>query len=248
VQIEAFAIRLRQRSPLEAADLGVRLAQSAASSVFRCYLLVAIPVMAFALASFEYSMWLPTLAIWWAKPWLDRTILFVLSRAAFGQTTTIRDLWHAQRYVWWSQFLRSWTTRRLSLWRSFTQPVYQLEGLTGAKLRKRVQQIRSGKSGPALLMTGAYSLAELGIMISIFLLIFLLTPAGYAPKWSDLFSSDSAHFAQFAVALTYAVAVAVLEPFYVAAGFAMYLNRRVDLEAWDIEQEFRRADFARVAN
>jgi hypothetical protein len=35
--------------------------------------------------------------------------------------------------------------------------------------------------------------------------------------------------------------VVVLEPFYVAAGFAMYLNRRVQLEAWDIEQEFRRA-------
>jgi len=27
----------------------------------------------------------------------------------------------------------------------------------------------------------------------------------------------------------------------VAAGFAMYLNRRVELEAWDIEQELRRA-------
>jgi hypothetical protein len=35
--------------------------------------------------------------------------------------------------------------------------------------------------------------------------------------------------------------VLVLEPFYVAAGFAMYLNRRVELEAWDIEQEFRLA-------
>jgi hypothetical protein len=27
----------------------------------------------------------------------------------------------------------------------------------------------------------------------------------------------------------------------VAAGFGLYLNRRVELEAWDIEQEFRRA-------
>jgi thiosulfate reductase cytochrome b subunit len=42
-------------------------------------------------------------------------------------------------------------------------------------------------------------------------------------------------------ALLYMAVVAVLEPFYVAAGFAMYLNRRVELEAWDIEQEFRRA-------
>ena len=38
----------------------------------------------------------------------------------------------------------------------------------------------------------------------------------------------------------YAIVVGVLEPFYVGAGFAMYLNRRVELEAWDIEQEFRR--------
>ena len=35
--------------------------------------------------------------------------------------------------------------------------------------------------------------------------------------------------------------VLLLEPFYVSAGFGMYLNRRTELEAWDIEQEFRRA-------
>ena len=42
----------------------------------------------------------------------------------------------------------------------------------------------------------------------------------------------------------FAIAVAIVEPFFVGAGFAMYLNRRVELEAWDIEQEFRLA-FAR---
>ena len=47
-----------------------------------------------------------------------------------------------------------------------------------------------------------------------------------------------------ATSLAYAACVGFLEPFYVAAGFALYLNRRVDLEAWDVEQEFRRA-FAR---
>jgi len=41
--------------------------------------------------------------------------------------------------------------------------------------------------------------------------------------------------------LAYAATVVFLEPFYVAAGFGMYLNRRAELEAWDIEQEFRRA-------
>jgi hypothetical protein len=43
------------------------------------------------------------------------------------------------------------------------------------------------------------------------------------------------------MAVAYAFVVAFLEPFYVAAGFAMYLNRRAELEAWDVEQELRRA-------
>jgi hypothetical protein len=34
--------------------------------------------------------------------------------------------------------------------------------------------------------------------------------------------------------------MAVVAPIYVAAGFALYLNRRVELEAWDIELGFRR--------
>jgi hypothetical protein len=34
----------------------------------------------------------------------------------------------------------------------------------------------------------------------------------------------------------HATAVLFVEPFFVASGFAMYLNRRVELEAWDVEQ------------
>jgi hypothetical protein len=248
VQVESFAIRLRQRSPLEAADLGVRLCQSAAPSVFKCYLITALPIMVFALASFEIAMWIPTIALWWAKPWLDRTILFVLARAAFGQTTTMRDVWHAQRQAWWSQLLRTLTTRRLSPWRSFTQPVYQLEGLAGGKLRKRISQIRSGKAGPALLMTGAFSMAEFAVMAALLSLAVWFAPKGFEPDFMQLIRGESAAEVQFAIALAYTVAVAIVEPFYVAAGFAMYLNRRVDLEAWDIEQEFRRAGFAHATN
>ena len=44
MQVDALAIRLRPRSPLEAADFGVRLCQSAARSVSACYVLAAVPV------------------------------------------------------------------------------------------------------------------------------------------------------------------------------------------------------------
>ena len=49
-RIEALAIRLRPRTPMESADLGVRLCQHAARSVFYCYASVAVPVMALAIA------------------------------------------------------------------------------------------------------------------------------------------------------------------------------------------------------
>jgi len=80
--------------------------------------------------------------IWWAKPWLDRTILFVLSRAAFRQPSSPAVLWRAQRDVWWRQLLFTLSIRRLSLWRSFTQPVYQLEGGSIRESGARVRQIR----------------------------------------------------------------------------------------------------------
>ena len=125
--VDTLAVRLRPRTPNEAIDLGVRLCQSAAPAVWRCYLVAAVPVIALALASTELIGWWATFVMWWMKPWLDRTILFVLSRAAFGQPTTVGDLWRSQWRVWWRPFLFTVTVRRLSLWRSLTEPVYLLE-------------------------------------------------------------------------------------------------------------------------
>ena len=118
VLVDTLAVRLRPRTPNEAIDLGVRLCQSAAPSVYRCYLFAGLPVIALALASIEVIGWWATIVIWWLKPWLDRTILFVLSRAAFGQDTTIGDLWRAQWRVWWRPLLFTLTVRRMSMWRS----------------------------------------------------------------------------------------------------------------------------------
>jgi hypothetical protein len=78
-------------------------------------------------------------------------------------------------------------------------------------------------------------------MISVISLVVWLAPKGYEPNISALFSSGNATSAGLVVASSYAVVLLFLEPFYVAGGFALYLNRRAELEAWDIEQEFRRA-------
>lgn len=242
MRVDSFAVRLRPRANFEAADLGVRLCQSSARDVFTCYLAVYVPIIALALACYEMASWLPGLLLWWSKPWLDRTILFALSRAAFGQRTRPIDVWRAQRQVWWSQLPRTLMLQRLSLWRSFTQPVYQLEGLRGAQLRARVQQIRTGRSRAGTGILSAFSCAETSTWLSLAALAFWFAPrgSGFGPAifiqggtgtgWSDLL-----------LTLTYATAIGFVEPYFVAAGFALYLSRRAELEAWDIEQEFRRA-------
>ena len=92
-----------------------------------------------------------------------------------------------------------------------------------------------------MLMTSAYSCVELALGAALLSLAFWLAPAGYAPDLAELFTGEGERQAELAMAIGYAIVIALLEPFYVASGFAMYLNRRVELEAWDIEQEFRRA-------
>lgn len=243
MQVDALIVRLRPRAPMEAADLGARLCQQAAASVYRCYGAVALPLMALCLASFEIAHWLPPLVLWCCKPWLDRTILFVLSRAAFGQTTTLGALWDAQRQVWWRQLILTFTLQRLSPWRALTQPVYQLEGLSLLKAHKRVLQIRGSETRGATLVTSAFATAETCLTISLISLVFWFAPAEQTPDVSQLFTGAAGVSVLMLLVppIAYALAVLFLEPFYVAAGFAMYLNRRAELEAWDIEQDLRRA-------
>jgi hypothetical protein len=241
VQVDSLALQMRPRAPHEAADLGIRLCQANAGMVYRCYLAVALPIIAIGLSLFEFGPWWPTIFIWWAKPWMDRTVLFVLGRAAFGQRTTLGDLWREQRAVWWRQFILTWTWRRLSPWRSFTQAVYQLEGHSFSALRRRVVQLRNRYSSPAYFMTFSFSWAETCLSVAFISLVFWFAPADQGFEIGNFFSDESNAVAEFIGAVGYACAVLFLEPFYVAAGFGMYLNRRAELEAWDIEQEFRRA-------
>ncbi len=241
MQIDSLVLRMRARAPLDAADLGVRLCQANARAVYACYAVVALPTFALALALYEVAAWLPLLALSFAKPWLDRTILLVLSRAAFGQDTTLRDLWREQRSVLWGQLLLTWTWRRLSPWRSFTQPVYQLEGLGFLKRRARLKLIRSNSTGPALLVTSAFSIAEMALTVSVASLVMWFAPGGQTERIFDSLAGDGYTAFLSSASVAYALVILFLEPFYVAAGFALYLNRRTELEAWDVEQELRRA-------
>jgi hypothetical protein len=241
MRVEAIALQLRPRSMGEAVDLGVRLVQANAGSVWRTFAPVWAAVVGVALASGAVADWLPGLLLFWLKPWLDRTLLFVLARAVFGTPTRLADAWAAQREVWWRHGLASLTTRRLSPWRAYTQPALQLEGQRGAAGRVRRRQLLRGQQGPALGMHAVFANFEAVLLIGLVVLVALFAPEGAGfSVWGALAQSEGS-LAATLVPLGYAGIVLLIEPFYVGAGFAMYLNRRVQLEAWDIEQEFRLA-------
>lgn len=241
MRVDAIAVQLRPRPMWEATDLGVRLAQTHARALWRTVGPVFVVVLVLSLATVEIASWLPTVLIFWLKPWLDRSVLFVLSRAVFGQDTRFSDLWAAQRSVWWSQLLGTLTWRRLSPWRSFTQPIYQLEGQRGSARRQRRTQLLRQQRGAAGGMHFAFANVEGAFTFGLLALTMWFVPDEMRGDLFEWFTGGENLLASLGTASAYAAVVLLLEPFYVAAGFAMYLNRRVQLEAWDVEQEFRRA-------
>jgi hypothetical protein len=240
MQIESIALNLRPRSPWEGCDVGIRLLQSSFGPVFRCHLAVAMPSLLLCLVTSVFAPWLPALLIWLAKPWIDRTSLFVLARALFGETTGLSELWAARRSVWVSGLARTLTLQRLSASRAFAQPVLQLEGLSGAALRARLKQIAAGRRGVAEKTSLAFLCAETAIVLSLLVVTLWLAPRSLNFAWNPMDALPPPRIA-LCISVAYGAAMLFLEPFYVAAGFGLYVNRRVALEAWDIEQEFRRA-------
>ena len=241
MRIEALAVTLRPRPMSEAADLGQRLVQVHARSVWRCYAPVWAAVMLLSLATVEIAGWLPGLLIFWLKPWLDRSLLFVLSRAVFGEATRWSDLWAARREVFTRNLLRTLTMARLSPWRSFTQAIDQLEGQRGGARRKRRGVLLGNQRGAAGGVQFVYANLEMIFVTASVALIAWFLPETLRHELWTLYSEGESAAMLAAVAFGYGLVVLALEPFFVAAGFAMYLNRRVELEAWDIEQEFRHA-------
>ena len=244
MKVDAIRLDLRPRSMFEAADLGVRIVSAHLPAVWASCGPVYAFVLLIAASALAFGTGWAVLTLIWLKPWLDRSILFVLARAVFGEETRFADLWAARRAVAWQGLLGALTIRRLSPWRSYVQPVLQLEGQRGKARRERVDRILGPHRGAAMAMQGAFGTAESALAFGLAALIPWLIPADDRSSWFAMWLSADGEWMTAVGLACFAIAVAIVEPFFVGAGFAMYLNRRVELEAWDIEQEFRLA-FAR---
>lgn len=239
MNLEAITLKLRPRGATEAMDLGVRLLQGNAGAVYAVWAATALPLMLACLALAPVAYWLPTLLIWWLKPLYDRIVLFVLSRAVFGQAVAVRDL--AWRQIFGSGLVWALTLGRFDFARSFNLPVFLLEGLKGRRRRERFKVLQKHTRGNAVLQTVTFIHAEQALTLSLIVLAYLFLPQYLdLPFFTWMTGSDAPLWFTLMSQCFYILVLSLLEPMYVASGFTLYLNRRVELEAWDIELDLKR--------
>lgn len=241
MRLEDLSVTLRPRGPWEAIDLGLVLVRRYARAIYVPWFALLVPWMVALNLIFQESPWFALLAFWWFKPLYDRLVLHVLARAVFGNPPTAGETLRALPSLLKTGLLAHLTVLRVDLARAFNLPVWQLEGLRRRERRARqgVLQLRARSQAVWLMITCAH--LEVVVNLSLYVLIAMLIPSGVDFDFlGPVFSEDEPLWAEFLSNTFYLLTVSVIEPLYVAAGFTLYLNRRTQIEGWDLELAFRR--------
>ncbi len=238
MDLSRIAIEPRLREGWEAVDMGVAMVRAWWWPLQLSWLAPSACLFVILFFTFSDFTWLAFLITWWLNPLWDRFPLLLASRALFDEPLRVGSVWRQ----WWSLFKTDWfawlTWRRFSPTRAMDMSVTVLEQLHGDVRTRRLNVLHRNTSGVAFLCTLLCLLFELLVVGALWVLVILLIPSDY---WLDqLFSGFSELFwlSKWSVVIWY-LAVAMVSPFYVVSGFALYINRRIELEGWDIEIRFR---------
>ncbi|MFS1525860.1 hypothetical protein ACL7TT_17430 [Microbulbifer sp. 2304DJ12-6] len=240
MKIENLTVRARLRSPWESIDLGTALARQYWLPLFLVWLLPAALVLApLAWLLPEHPGW-SLFAVWWFKPVFDRLPLFMISRVLFGMPvsapTALKQFFKQNRRDW-----LAWITlRRLNPTRSFDMPVTVLEQSSGAARSARIGLLHRKHASAAtwLTLTGIH--LEGFFLIAAFILIYLFIPEQVTANidWLPILRGDTLAL-EWVSNVLYLFIMAAVAPFYIVCGFCLYIGRRIELEGWDIEIQFR---------
>lgn len=246
MRIDRLDVALRARSGWEAMELGSALSRRHARAVWGSWLLASAPLFVIFNA---LGWWLDAfgwawLAMWWCKPLFERAPLYVLSRGIFGEPVGALAALRAQRSWGNAGFWGYLGWRRFSVLRSLCLPVNLLEGNAPAQRGARRRAVAAGAAGAAVVLTVACMAFE-GVLVSgaigaVFMFMPLeLMSESWRAAW-DMIGQDTPAWAQLGFNLACWLASVLIGPFYVGAGFGLYLNRRTQMEAWDVEIALRR--------
>ncbi|WP_312709130.1 DUF4129 domain-containing protein [Stenotrophomonas sp.] len=246
MRIEHLNVALRTRSSWEAMELGMALARRHARSVWGSWLLASAPLFVVfnALAWWLDAFGWAWLLMWWCKPLFERAPLYALSRGIFGEQVAPRAALRAQRHWGNTGFWGYLGWRRFSGLRSLCLPVNLLEGNPPEQRAPRRRAVAAGAGGSAMMLCCLCLGFELVLVLGAIASAFLFIPLDLLPdSWRaalDLVRVAPPPWALLLLNLLCWLASALVGPLYVGAGFGLYLNRRTEMEAWDVEMALRR--------
>ena len=240
MNIQRMTTKLRPRKTWEAVDLGFTMARQWFLPLWGLWLLLALPVFILASVALPHSTYWSVFIVWWLKPLFEQAVLYYLSQSLFGEYPSFQ---HIRKQLWpiiKPQLWQSLSFRRLSLARSFNQPVAMLEQLKGQRRSKRLEVLHHNQRNVSQWLTIVSVHLETTLYLSLFAALLVLIPEEQDFfDWADFLEGNNLPL-QYLANISYFIGISLIAPFYVAAGFALYLTRRTELEAWDIELSFKK--------
>lgn len=249
--VDKLTVLPRPRTAWQAMDAGFTLARPHWPKLVFMWMVLATPFFLIPQLLLPDNPYIALLIAWWFKPLYEVPILIYLSGALFGEYLSIRvALRRSFRHI--KRLLFSYLSiSRLSTHRSLTMPVVILEQLPYSQTRQRISVLTAA-------VTRAFSLQTVCLHVEYLLTYALLALVLFFIPWADSFNVldfmeeifDDEFLPRWYWTLsagTVFIAASAVAPFFVGAGFMLYINRRMKIEAWDIEHQFRRLVRERTA-
>ena len=232
------------RSGWQAIDLGFLMARAWWSKLYFASLLSLLPLTVVLLLVFMSNPLWALFIIWWLKPFWERLPLFSASRMLFAEES---DTWSRMKSLPITDALPWLLWRRFSVQRAFDNPVTVLEDLKSTARRQRLKVLHGKYSDVALANQLVCFCFEILLAFGIVVMFDFFTPDSLGIRFQDTFG-DLTLTGEWFYTLAGIAAITLVMPFHTMAGFALYLNRRIELEAWDIEISFRNIADRKQAN
>ena len=237
MQVHKLEIEVRHRQPWEAMELGSNLLKHFLAPVYIPWLIIwfSAAIITFFL---PISTPMKIMLIIWLAPLFERVIIFVLSRAVFGDTPKVKTSLKSFPGQCKVGFISCLTLWRFTTARALMSPIWQLEGSKGSFASKRYKALGSDSSSSALWFGFCFSIVEsiaiLGLDMTLNTENIFQLAINAAQYNIELPESRYIFFFWCSVAV-----YGLLRPFYVSSLFTFYLNQRMRVEGWDIELQFR---------
>jgi hypothetical protein len=235
MDLDKLQVNACTRTGWQAVDLGFQMARAWFRPLYLSGVTGMLPLTAvLLLLLWQFPFWALAI-VWWLKPFWERLPLFIASRKLFDEDAGV---WQSFRSFPVKDILPWLLWRRFSMQRAFDNPVTVLEELRGGQRRQRLRVLHGKYSDVALGNQFVCFCFELLVCFGIALTLDFFTPESLELKVYDRYG-DLTLMGEWMFALSGLLAMTLVMPFHSMAGFALYLNRRCELEAWDIEISFR---------